>query len=759
MSRRDPLLAVGALALVLGATVSLDTVVDGDVWRLHVWGAPVLAIGIAAAGRAAGVGAGLSAAASGMVWLALTVVLHLETDGLLPGREQAAEFISLWAAGLTDLSREPPPLRARPGLLLVLGAAAWWAGHLTHEMIVRLRRPGITILAIGVLWGAPLAVHDGDGRTWPVVVPFLAAGALVLLLDPDLDLRRWTGAQDRRPRLSPTGVALGATAIALAALFPGAMPGYGEEAWVDLSPTEGARGYQPIVDVTRRLQQPTPRDLLEVRSERPVYLRLAGLDTFDGGTWRLGPAEDRSYSPTDVVAADRPLPPEVEIREREMLTVEVENLGLENVFVPAPYHPLRVLGSAASRMVYSTEGSFLATSDVLEGEPALVPGLSYTVEAAVPTPTAASLREVGWDALEDPSYGPWTTLPTEYGDLATVVDGIREEADAASPFELALAVQAFFRDPDNFRYSTDVSPLRSDAALERFVTEDRVGYCEYFATAMAVMLRQEGIPARVAVGFRIGDRVEDDTYVVTSDHAHAWVEALFPGYGWIQFEPTPALPDTLVPSETIAAPDFPAGQAPSDPGQSVAVVEDPLDGPTGSDAPLEPESVDTSPGPGRSPAVVLATALLALTLAVVVTVAWWAGPLRRRPRPDLPTSLRVLGAQRRLYEDARALGVGREEHETAHEVARRWEREGRVEGQPARRLATIAQAAAFGGETGAQAGEDAERLAGHLSDQLRGSVPRRGQLLAPLRAPLNRAADGGRELVGTVRGRLGRDGS
>lgn len=748
--RRDLLLAVGAATLVVGATVSLGTVLEGGTWRLHVWLTLGAAVVIAAIARGANTGPGLAALASTAAWIAVTYAFHLEIDGLLPGREQVAEFVALWAEGMGDMIREPPPVLPRSGLLLILATGGWWVGHLVHEVVVRARRPGIAILLVAVLWGFPLAVQESGGRTWPHAVPFLAAAALVLLLDPDLDLRRWHGAADRRHAPSAAGVTLGAAAIIVASVFPGALPGYGDEAWVDLTGTEGARGYQPLVDVTRRLQQPAPRDLLNVRSERPVYLRLAGLETFDGGTWRLGPADQRSFSPQDVVAADRPLPPEVEIREREMLTVEVENLGLENVFVPAPYHPLRIHGPAASRMVYSRDGSFVATSDVLDDEPALVPGLTYTVEVAVPTPSAASLAAIDWGDLDDPAFDEWLALPSEYPTLSETATDIREENGAESPFQIALALQSFFRDPDNFRYSTDVAPLRTDGGLERFVTEDRVGYCEYFATAMAVMLRQEGIPARVAVGFRIGDRVEEDTYLVSSDHAHAWVEALFPGYGWIQFEPTPALPDTIVPSETIAAPDFPAGQAPTELGQ--VVPEDPLaEQPPAPDAPEGTEDTAPAPATGRPLALPLVGILLIL-VAIAAASYRWAGPHRRRGRPELEDHDRVLAAQRWLYEDARALGIGRAEHETAREVAARWGEEGRVDPRSAADLAEVSQAAAFGGDPGD--GGRAEQLATAVVTDLRESVPRRSQLLAPVRAPLLRAADIGRETLDAARERL-----
>jgi hypothetical protein len=117
---------------------------------------------------------------------------------------------------------------------------------------------------------------------------------------------------------------------------------------------------------------------------------------------------------------------------------------------------------------------------------------------------------------------------------------------------------------NRFTYSLDVPALRGDDALQRFVLEDRVGYCEYFATAMAVMLRASGIPARVAVGFLPGavtlaadpEAGRDLTeFTVSTEDAHAWVEVLFPGYGWVTFEPTPRSDQTqLVPTAENLAP-------------------------------------------------------------------------------------------------------------------------------------------------------------------------------------------------------------
>ena len=68
---------------------------------------------------------------------------------------------------------------------------------------------------------------------------------------------------------------------------------------------------------------------------------------------------------------------------------------------------------------------------------------------------------------------------------------------------------------------------------------NKQGYCEQYASAMAVMLRAVGVPARVAIGFTQGTQDADGSYVINSNDAHAWVEVLFDKAGWVQFDPTP----------------------------------------------------------------------------------------------------------------------------------------------------------------------------------------------------------------------------
>ena len=114
----------------------------------------------------------------------------------------------------------------------------------------------------------------------------------------------------------------------------------------------------------------------------------------------------------------------------------------------------------------------------------------------------------------------------------------RWTADATSNYRKVLAIQERFHNGD-FVYSTDVEASADGETLLAFLTRTRVGFCQHYSAAMTVMVRELGLPARIAVGFRTGTKQEDGGYLVRTGDAHSWVEVLFPGYGWLQFEPEP----------------------------------------------------------------------------------------------------------------------------------------------------------------------------------------------------------------------------
>ena len=115
-----------------------------------------------------------------------------------------------------------------------------------------------------------------------------------------------------------------------------------------------------------------------------------------------------------------------------------------------------------------------------------------------------------------------------------------EDAGATTPFDEALAIQDYLRRPP-FVYNLHADYSSDPNSILDFLTKTHAGMCQQYAGSMALLVRELGLPARVAVGYRPGnilDPAHPDTYTVTTEQLHAWVEVLFPGYGWIAFEPT-----------------------------------------------------------------------------------------------------------------------------------------------------------------------------------------------------------------------------
>jgi transglutaminase-like putative cysteine protease len=112
---------------------------------------------------------------------------------------------------------------------------------------------------------------------------------------------------------------------------------------------------------------------------------------------------------------------------------------------------------------------------------------------------------------------------------------------AKSPYDQAAALETFLK--TKYAYTLQLTGTPGREPLVHFLFETRAGHCEYFASAMTVMLRTLGIPAREVNGFLPGEFNElGGDYIVRASDAHSWVEAYFPGSGWIVFDPTPAAP-------------------------------------------------------------------------------------------------------------------------------------------------------------------------------------------------------------------------
>lgn len=216
-------------------------------------------------------------------------------------------------------------------------------------------------------------------------------------------------------------------------------------------------------------------------------------------------------------------------RRREKIIhyrVLMEPIG-SNVFFLAPW-ARRVIGNY--RLLSADSGA--AVHDLDSEHPIT----RYEAESDVSRPSAEQLRASDNDYPPQivPAYLQLPAFDPRVRSLAAKIAGT-----SASNFGKASAVETYLK--THYGYTLQLPRAAVQDPLANFLFERRQGHCEYFASAMAVMLRTLGIPARVVNGFR-SDEFNDLTanYVVRAKDAHAWVEAYFPGYGWQTFDPTPA---------------------------------------------------------------------------------------------------------------------------------------------------------------------------------------------------------------------------
>lgn len=184
----------------------------------------------------------------------------------------------------------------------------------------------------------------------------------------------------------------------------------------------------------------------------------------------------------------------------------------------------------------------------------------YTVLSQAADPDPAQLQQAG-EVYSSTVISLYLQLPAHLdprlADLAA-----EWTVGAATPYDRAVAIESALR---QLPYTLDVpAPPANREVVAWFLFDLRRGYCDYFASAMVMLARLSGVPARLAIGYAPGDYDETtDTHIVTELSAHSWPELYFPGAGWVRFEPTPAqavpertelaLGDGELPEERFAA--------------------------------------------------------------------------------------------------------------------------------------------------------------------------------------------------------------
>ncbi len=236
----------------------------------------------------------------------------------------------------------------------------------------------------------------------------------------------------------------------------------------------------------------------------------------------------------------------------------------QDVSVEASLEDFPYVVAAARPTSVSIDTAWQPNAQTLTVPSALDDGTQYTVTSTYVNPTAAELRQVPMPAptdFQEAADYPATDYPAAIRKTA-----LTWTRGKTTLFDKVLAIQDALRSP-GWNYNTNVSYPSSPAGVTEFLNE-REGFCQQYATAMALLLRSINIPARVVIGFTAGSHDQNDAtlfHVSTSD-IHSWVEVPFEGYGWLTFEPTPGN-DFVDPSTsgylhtTVSGPSCPPGHS------------------------------------------------------------------------------------------------------------------------------------------------------------------------------------------------------
>jgi transglutaminase-like putative cysteine protease len=565
--------------------------------------------------------------------------------------------------------------------LLVLGLVVWASAQFASYAAFGHRRPLNAVVAIGLLLLGNMSLTTREQLLFIVTYSVAALFLLVRFhtFDEQSDwVRRRIGDPSAISGLYLRGgsifIAMAVVASLLLTNVAASAPLRG--AWTEMGPRvlEWARALEPFLPSSGSGRSIGPSfgpnaritgawttnddpfltiEISPDEAEIP-YLAAAVYHTFDKTGWRRSepaalqrePGEELLGRTADQVSLDG---------RRALVMTIIPQSPRSEIFTPTM--PFSV-NQATGVMVIGEGGYFEGVRRESSDAP-------YTVTALVPAteanggPTESALRAAGTDYPPEilALYGPATIADDVLGEASlALMSEIRTSAGIrATPYDLAATTNELLRDSGRFIYDPDIRDhdCSGISSVECFARIQR-GYCEYYASTMAVLLRKMGVPTRYIQGFLPGDgKPGSGTSVVRNRDSHAWVQVFFPGHGWIDFDPTATV----------------ARLAPLPSGRPVASASPGASRSPGFVRPQETLPRDEAGGgvfpgrtrgPGAAGPLIAVTILLAIVIAAIAAVAW-----RRGPRGPVSAD-GTYGAVTRL---ASRLGYAPRPNQTVYEYA------------------------------------------------------------------------------------------
>lgn len=410
--------------------------------------------------------------------------------------------------------------------------------------------------------------------------------------------------------------------------------------------------------------------VMSVVSPQRSYWRGETRSRYTGDGWAISEVEREA--PLSAVSAKLSLAQDPELAPIRLKTVEVTQtvtmaeLGKEFPVLFGAYTIDRVRsvtneGAAAnfSPLQWSPQLSELRWT----GDSQRVYPVSYTLTSKVPVVEEAELRKL-------PAALPSTAGLEEYLRLPdTLPPRVRELAlqitqPGLNMYDKVKRLEQYLANTYPYTTAPNLNAGQSKDFVDRFLFEVKEGYCDYFSTAMAVMVRSIGIPSRWVKGFAPGEATADGEYLVRNSDAHSWVEVYFPGYGWLPFEPTSGFSLPFSGAEAGGA----AEQSPE------ASPEPESSSPP--DLPASAEPVTAAPANKSRPGFAGWSAGAAAAMVLLGFMWMFRGRIallqRIWPTRELNTNRRALLEFERFLREAKRTGYSRKEHETVREAVQRW---------------------------------------------------------------------------------------